>query len=618
MTLTKVTNRMLGNPYTGVKDFGASSSASAAANLAAFNAAINATPVGGTLYIPAEPSAYVIDTSGGRSGCILVNKEITLFIDGTISGSTGTIEANPQAIFNVSADNVTFTGNGIIKGDGTINQQNAGTQATIPSLIYVSGDYFTFSNMTIQTPPKVGLHIVSGSHAKITNCNFTGGPTSYEDTGYFAIRFDGGGKHIVSNNQFYPDSLGGMFVNTIFAVCDDCIYDNNICHKPYEKLVYITGDGNIVSNNIVIGNPSTIAGTNLKGTIGAVYRCDGGNNKVTGNFSQYGGGIACRFEGGNLVSDNTCIDAGQSGCVIFQGTSVLDFTSVKNNTFICGDLTGFIIQEGISIAAETGANYQIDVSNNTVEGFGLNSANRHANIQTWQATQTITASLQYIVIPTSINNFYYIPQNAGTTGSLEPTWPTVAGNTVTDGTVVWKAVAYSTTNIGAISVSAPSSKFSYSNVSNNIINEADIGILTTYMDNSVVQNNLIRAGNWGIIQSNGTNNRFRYNIVKDATNIGIGSLDATSSGEGNSYNNGGIFATVTLTASVATMNVSTSTLLAATSGCGFMISPNNDAAADFIRDHGIYCTRSGSTVSINSASGTNFVGTEQVNIQLIQ
>ena len=615
MALTKVHNRMIADAFVNVRDFGASSSASAAANLTAFNAAVTATPVGGTLYVPADGGEYVIDTNGGRSASVLINKRMTVFLDGDVKANFSAIQANPPTIFNVSSDYVTFNGPGRVVGDGTVNQLNAGTAATIPTLIYVTGHYFTMTEITIVTPPKVGLHINGGTNAKITNCNFTGGATQYEDTAYFAIRFDSGAYHIVSNNQFFPDASGGMYVNCIFSVASYCVYDSNVCLKPYEKLIYSTGDGNIISNNSVIGNTGVVPGTNTVGTVGVVYRCDGGNNKIIGNFSQYGGGAACRFKGANTVADNTFLDTGGGALAIFQGTSTLDYTSVTNNTMSCGNLSGSIGADGILIEAQTGTNYQLNVSGNTLRFYA--PADRYSNVPRWAAGE-VFPTIHAVIKPSVDNAFYYYPSTPGTTGVSEPTFPTSAGATVTDGTVVWTAVAYSTTNIASIRMLAPSSKSVYCQVSNNIIDETNLGIYTTYMSESVIESNQIRCGNTGIIESNGTYNKYRFNVVRDATNKGIGSMHATSYGEGNTYDNAFTTANVTLPAGVTSSSVPTSTFVAATSGAQYLIAPNNDAAADYIRDHGLYITTSAPTVTVNSADGTNFVGTESVTIQVIQ
>lgn len=52
------------------------------------------------------------------------------------------------------------------------------------------------------------------------------------------------------------------------------------------------------------------------------------------------------------------------------------------------------------------------------------------------------------VYPTVDNGFYYTCTTAGTThATTEPTWPTVVDSTVTDGTVVWTAVAWNKQDI---------------------------------------------------------------------------------------------------------------------------------------------------------------------------
>ena len=614
MALTKVHNRMIDDAFVNVRDFGASSSASAANNLAAFNAAVIATPVGGTLYIPSDGGEYIIDTTGGRSSAVLINKRMTVFIDGDVKANYSAIETNAPTIFNVTADNVTFTGPGRVIGDGTVNQQNVGGDA--PSLIYVIGSYFTMTEITIVTAPKIGLWLASGTNAKITNCNFTGGATQYEDTAYFAIRIDSGAYHIISNNQFFPDASGGMYVNCIFAIASYCIYDSNVCLRPYEKLIYSTGDANVISNNSVIGNTGAVPGTNIFGTIGAVYRCDGGKNKVIGNYSQYAGGLACRFKGANTVSSNSFLDCVGGGLAIFQGTSVLDYTSVTNNIMVNGNLQGNIDAVGILIAADTGPNNQINISGNTLRYFA--PVDRYTNIARWQAAETFP-TIHAIIKPSVDNGFNYYPSTTGTTGGSEPTFPTSAGATVTDGTVVWTARANITSvAIASIRMVAPASGLLYCQVSNNLINNTNIGIYTSQMSKSIIESNQINAVGYGVIQNAGTYNKYRFNVFRGLANKGIGSMDATSYGEGNTYDDAFNHANITLPASVTSYAVPTSTFVAATSGVSYSISPNNDAAADYIRDHGLYCSTSAPTVTINSADGTNFAGTESVTIQLIQ
>ena len=57
----------------------------------------------------------------------------------------------------------------------------------------------------------------------------------------------------------------------------------------------------------------------------------------------------------------------------------------------------------------------------------------------WTATTAYT--LTSSVTPTVANTFHYECVSAGTSSGTEPTWPTTAGERVTDGTVVWECVA---------------------------------------------------------------------------------------------------------------------------------------------------------------------------------
>lgn len=47
-----------------------------------------------------------------------------------------------------------------------------------------------------------------------------------------------------------------------------------------------------------------------------------------------------------------------------------------------------------------------------------------------------------VVVPSVFKGLYYRVINPGLSGTVEPTWPTTVGSRVTDGTVIWEAVAY--------------------------------------------------------------------------------------------------------------------------------------------------------------------------------
>lgn len=61
------------------------------------------------------------------------------------------------------------------------------------------------------------------------------------------------------------------------------------------------------------------------------------------------------------------------------------------------------------------------------------------NLADWAATTAYVLGNR--VEPTTPNTYVYEVTTAGTSGGSEPTWPTVIGSTVVDGTVVWTCIA---------------------------------------------------------------------------------------------------------------------------------------------------------------------------------
>jgi hypothetical protein len=478
----------------------------------------------------------------------------------------------------------------------------------------VTGDYFVFDGLIVDTPFKVGVHLVGSNNGKIINNTFTGGPTTYTDTSYFGVRVSDGDRHIISNNHFVPDVGGGMYVQCIFfSDGNDSIVEGNIAEKPYEKLAYLNGNNNIVNGNSVIGNTSTIPGTNQTGTVGVVYRCDGANNKITNNFSNYGGGAACRFGGYNDISGNTFLNCGQGAIAVFGATSDFDQTTIRNNTAFCGNLAGVYVTDGIYVNASFGVSKQIQITGNVLDGFA--PTDPIANIPAWTATTVYGVAS---VKPTVSNGFYYGTASGGTSSGTEPVWPTSSGATVVDGTITWTAAQVSTAT-ASIRLDADGGGIlaQEASISDNIVTNTRVGIVSSYMQNSAVNNNQLFVTAQGIVETNATSNKYRYNRVEGSSTVGIGSISATSFGEGNSYNGTDIVADATMGAATAAYSVPSATLNVA-SNAYVVVTAANQAAATFLATNGIYTTLSVPNVIVRSGNGTNFAGTEIFRIHTIQ
>lgn len=353
--------------FVSVKDFGASSSASAAVNLAAFKSAVAAVATGGKLVIPVDASFYSIDTSGGLSTAIEINKRMEVVFEGDVKATFGTMQANPPYIFNVTADGVTFSGNGKLIGNGTIDDTNAGDEDSFPGLVYVQGDNFTMRGVVVDTPPKVGVLLRGCSNAKILGNTFEGGPSAYTpgNTAYFSVRSTGGGGHEIIGNHFLPDSGNGRTINAIFfggiaGGSNNCTIAYNIAKAPHEKITYLYGDYNTVIGNYIDDAPNTDA-----------YRHHGSYNKLIGNTAKNCIGACQIFDGvGNEISNNTFTGLTQAGIIVqrISGSYTGGFNNTKivGNTVIGGTGTK---TDGIRVSVDGASSSGIVVTDNIVSSM---------------------------------------------------------------------------------------------------------------------------------------------------------------------------------------------------------------------------------------------------------
>lgn len=344
--------------------YGMSPLASAQANTAALQLTIDSQPVGGFVVVPS--GNYQMNVTGGLAGAVQVNKRITLIILGRLEANGFAIQANPYYMFNVTADDVVFTGNGSIAGNGTQNQVNNPiyTLANMPGLIYVSGKRFNFSKeLTIDKPPKIGIALVNTFDAIISG-RWTGGVPVRSDSAYFGIVTSGGGRHNFIAPQASVDSNGGKYVNFIFSGglfgnSNDCLLSEGYC-DAHEKIFYGYGNNHTVTNCQGTGDKTDW------------IRLDGVGSKVLGGSVRgSSGGITALDSRDITISEFEAIDCKQVGIYITRNDVgyVGGFNDIAlTNNVLRG--TGNASLFGIYVGVQGADSKDIYISANKVKNFG--------------------------------------------------------------------------------------------------------------------------------------------------------------------------------------------------------------------------------------------------------
>lgn len=507
-------------------DFGVSPEATPQENLARFKKAVSNTPPGATLRLrPTGGRACAIDTSGGWSDAVLIDKPLVLQIDGNMRATHSAVRPNPPFMINITANGVIISGTGQIIGDGSIDDSNAGTDEVFPGLVRVAADDFTMTGVEIVAPPKVGLMLYQCHRARIHGVRFTGGPTVYGDTGHFAIRAAGGGRHVFDGNRFYPAADGGMAVQCIMlAGSHENLFTRNHALHPYEKLIYAYGDRNVARDNTVIGNSDFIPGTNIQGTITAVIRFHGSFNRVENNYTRDCAGGAQMMDGSaHTVIGNQFLSCGQSAISAYH--SDLSESTFASNIGTRGLLVGFVAGDGMRLISDRARASNVLVKLNRVSGFSV--ANPIATIGVWKGGKLFGRNS--VVKPTRGNGRYYSASVAGVTAPQEPKWPELPGEPVVDGTVTWISVAYeggqAEITLNGMNAEAPVTN---SAVLNNQTSGGRYGIVTQFVTHSQIVGNHLEASEWGLVENAGQHNRWQSNQVLGTINKHVRNLAASS------------------------------------------------------------------------------------------
>lgn len=527
-------------------DYGVSPSATPAENLARFKAAIAACPVGARLRLPpTAPLTVKLDTSGGTSTMPVIDKRLHLVIDGDLEATHSIAGANASCLLVNTAEGTTVSGTGAFIGNGIIRDTNEDVpEGQFPCLLRNTAANFTCTGVTFAKIPQIGLHLFGGDRAVIDRCSFTGGPAVYGDTAHFGIRAAGCSQLVITGNRFYPDANSGMQVQGILlSGCSESVISHNVATRPYEKLIYAYGDRNIAIGNTVVGNSDSVPGTNIAGSITAVIRFHGSDNRVSNNLTINCAGGAQMMDGsGAQVTDNSFLACGQSAISIYQAN--LSRTRVAGNHCTRGNLSGVPAGDGIRIyatASVPGADpspstnetpsKSISIEGNTVSGFSV--ADPIAKIAKWKGSAYY--GVHSVVQPDNGNGRFYVATKAGTSGGIEPTWPTGVSpvrETVTDGGangVVWQTYAYEGGQAEIkVEGGGVNTEIAESAIQNNHTSGGLLGLVTNHVIDSRISLNQFDAATFGMTEHSGARNRWEFNDVKGMADTGVRNLAATS------------------------------------------------------------------------------------------
>ena len=129
-----------------------------------------------------------------------------------------------------------------------------------------------------------------------------------------------------------------------------------------------------------------------------------------------------------------------TGSIIIAGVQTYEITGVIDESLIMDKwiATAYNSVSGVMVGRIefTGTSFTIPSTSN--DPVSVTVQPKLGDV--WILNSTVT--INQLVFPTDpiSTPYYYIANNAGTSGATEPVWPTTDAGTVTDGNVVWQRV----------------------------------------------------------------------------------------------------------------------------------------------------------------------------------
>jgi hypothetical protein len=344
MSLTKVTFSMIDGGIVNAKDFGAVGDGTVDDG-PAIQAAIDGMLNGQTLYIPSTANYYRINATN-LSEAILVDKEITIVLDGELRGTTSTNQSNPPFVMYVTANNVVIKGSGVFQGNGT-TVQNESTGVNRPGLLRIDGNNVTVEGLSFVKQPEVAIFGYGSDYLTVQNCTFKGYVTSGGAPQYYAVNIEDStdGVKIVNSTFVRFDSTHSTMqaIAMVDGTHSNALISGNFADEPFDHFVYCNLINSVVSNNTA---NQTVAGSPIK--LNAGY-----GNVVIGN---------------TIVATESAIDCINQSDLVVVGNKVAGVSS------------GF----GISVYDNTGgtnAMNNVIIANNILSGEGTPSTALYGGIR---------------------------------------------------------------------------------------------------------------------------------------------------------------------------------------------------------------------------------------------
>jgi len=343
---------------------------------------INATGAGAT---PVIQRADAVSNNTLYPITISANN-VTLIIKGRLI-ATSLLEN----LINTTGDNCKVIGQGgSMQGCGSFldtNSENPTLQWN-PSLINFTGDYGEVSGLTIYDPPTHGIRGLSVIGMNVHDNFIFGGDTEHRaGTTLFGISFQGPASYCIATSNIIDQSAtSGMVYSAIYGYGNHLNISDNIIRNTLEHGVYLEGDDNNVSTNIIVG-------TNM---IASHIQVFGNRSNIIGNNTSQGkAGIDLQKGRNSKVSDNIIYNVRQQGIAYrtFGGdTDTVTNLTITNNIISFND-TSTIKQGGIDIQTTYNLN-NLNVTGNSIENSGPANSENYAGIfVSAAATQMVSNSI---------------------------------------------------------------------------------------------------------------------------------------------------------------------------------------------------------------------------------